>query len=257
MTQEVKNIKDNILSAIESGKVSMKPRWYFIVKGILLVVGTLFAFLSLVYLISFIFFILKQTGLWFVPGFGFGLMREILFDFPWLLVFMAVLLIVLLQFLVKKYSFSYGRPLIYSVVLVVCLVMLLGFAVSITSIHANFFLQAQNNNLPAASKFYKQYGFMPKSGNLVTGEIIENVEDGYSIHTPQDETLLILVTPETKLPYGKDFQIGDKLVVIGKRKGLMVTAYGVREVKDSALLIPHVNKGRFLHNRGGVDYKNK
>lgn len=253
MTQEVKNIKDNILSAIESGKVSMKPRWHFVAKGVLLVVGTLFAFLSLVYLISFIFFILKQTGLWFVPGFGFGIMREILFDFPWLLVTLAILLILLLQFLIKKYSFSYGRPLIYSVVAVVCLVVLAGFAVSATPIHKNFFMQAQNNNFPVGGKIYKQYGFMPGSNNLITGEIIEDLGDGYNIHTPQDEMLLILVTPETKLPYGKDFQKGDKLVVVGKRKGFIVTARGIREVENDVLFVPPMRKGMPM-NKNGMEF---
>ncbi len=241
-SEENNSIKDNVLQAIDSGKVTMKPKWHFITHAVLLITGIIFAMLSLLYLISFIIFTLHQTGLWFAPGFGLRGLRELLFDFPWLLVFVAIIFIALLQVLIKKYSFSYGKPLIYSIMIIVVIVATGGFILSMTSVHKNLFLQAQNNRLPFGGSMYMQYGHPPQHGNITAGEILEALQNGYSINTPQEEILSIIVTPTTKYPLGSNFIIGDKIVVIGERDGYIIQAYGIRKINDNEYIQPLSDK---------------
>lgn len=235
---ENKTIKESVLEAIDSGKISMKPKWHFVIHATLLIVGIIFAILTLLYIISFIIFALHQNGLWFAPGFGGRGIKELLFDFPWLLVFVAIIFIAILQFLIKKYSFGYGKPLIYSAITIVLLVILGGLIISQTPVHKKLFIQARKSNLPFAGKMYLQYGAPPKQSNITVGEIIEALNTGFNIYTPKDETLTIIITPNTKFPYENRFEIGNKVMVIGERDGIVIQAFGIRKINDREYFKP-------------------
>lgn len=236
--QDIKTTKESVLEAIDSGKVSMKPKWHFVIHTILLAVGIVFAVLTLLYITSFIIFALHQNGLWFAPGFGGRGIRELLFDFPWLLVFVAIIFIAILQFLVKKYAFSYGKPLIYSAITIVLLVILGGLIISQTPIHKSLFMQARNSKLPFAGKMYLQYGLPPEQSNVTVGEIIEALKNGFNINTPKDETITVIITPDTKFPIGSSFVVGNKVMVIGDRDDLIIHAFGIRPFNENEYFQP-------------------
>ncbi|MBU4141685.1 hypothetical protein KKE99_02325, partial [Patescibacteria group bacterium] len=65
-----KSIKESILSVIKSGQVKMRPRWHFVLKTALAAFGVIILVLTVLYLASFIIFVLRQTGVLFVPAFG-------------------------------------------------------------------------------------------------------------------------------------------------------------------------------------------
>ena len=234
--QQKKSIQDNVLAAINAGQVHMRPRWHFVAKAVLLVTGIVLAVLVLVYIVSLIIFILHQTGVWFTPGFGLRGVREFLVGLPWFLVGLIIVFIVILQILVKHFSFSYGRPLLYSAVAIVLLVGAGGFAIALTPIHQNLFNHARDNELPFAGGLYRQYG-LPREprGGVVPGEIIEIIEHGYNINTPRSELLQVLVTPQTHLSKDSNLEIGDRIVVVGDRQGTIITAFGIQEVDRDAM----------------------
>ena len=72
MTEEQKkdSIKEGVLKAIADGQVKMHPKWQFVTKTVLLIVGAVLLALTILYLVSFIVFVLRRTDIWFVPGFG-------------------------------------------------------------------------------------------------------------------------------------------------------------------------------------------
>lgn len=231
------SIHDNILKAIETGKVTMKPRWHFVVRASLLIVGIILVSLSLVYLASFIVFILRQTGVLFVPEFGLHGINVFLMATPWLLVLIALVFIALLQILIKKYSFGYGRPLMYSAIGIMVLVVLAGYLVERTSLHQRLFRQAENQNLPFAGGLYRQFGER-RPDNITAGVITEILENGYKINSHNEEIVVIVVTPETKLPPQTSFNVGDMIVALGKREADKVIAEGIR-MFDGEMLPRH------------------
>ncbi len=148
-----------MVAAIKSGQIKMRPRWHFAVRAALLASGIVLFSLALLYLASFIVFILHQTGLWRAPGFGLRGLRVFLFSLPWLLLAVALIFLVILEFLVRRYAFAYGRPLFYSVIAIVLLVLAGALAVAQTSFHRGLFRQAEENRLPWVGPLYRAYNF--------------------------------------------------------------------------------------------------
>ena len=83
------SMKNDVLKAIQAGQVKMRPKWQFITKAALMVLGVVLAALATLYLVSFIVFILRQTGVLFVPAFGPGAFGVFFMSLPWLLILLA------------------------------------------------------------------------------------------------------------------------------------------------------------------------
>lgn len=231
------SIENNILKAIESGQVKMHSKWYFVLKTTAFAAGITLAVLALLYIASFIVFVLRQSGAWFMPAFGprgFGIFFTSL---PWLLIALAVLFIVLVQILVRHYSFGYSKPLIYPAAFIILLALLGGFAVAELPLHRSLFLRARQHHLPFASGIYLRYG-MPPKGNVTAGTVIQTQADGYIILTAEDETVTVIKNSDTRFPLGADFNTGDTIIVFGQADDGTIKALGIRKVGDGVFM-PH------------------
>ena len=129
------NVKDTVLNKIKEGEVAMRPRWHFVFKGGLALVGIGVLALWLIYLVSFIMFALATSGVIMIPAFGFQGLVGFLLALPWLLILVAAVFIVLLEILVNKYSFGYRKPLLYTLFGVVGFTVVGTFLVSQTGLH--------------------------------------------------------------------------------------------------------------------------
>ena len=230
MNQEQSPIKAKILAAIESGKVTMRPRWHFVLQATLVICGLVIVLLALLFLTSFIIFSLRQTGVWFTPSFGYRGIGLFLTSLPWLLIGLTIVFIVILEILVKKYSFAYRQPLLYSALGLVLIVTLGGIAVARTPFHSGIMRQAREHHFPIAEPFYGDLGMMKPSG-VHAGNIEEVTEGGFVLNSRRGESINIIVTPDTQLPSGYDLLEGDMVVVIGERDDDTVQALGIREIE--------------------------
>lgn len=141
------SVKENVIRAIESGEVSMRPKWQFVATAGLLFAGSLLVTLALVYLVSFIFF--TENG---PRGTG-----EILSTLPWLVILVSLAFFVLLEILFRKFSFAYRKPLLYTTVGIIVFVLLTGFLVSLTPLHRGLSDRAFDDSLPFGGRFYRHY----------------------------------------------------------------------------------------------------
>lgn len=223
------SIRDNILKSIEAGRVTMKPKWHFVLRTSLLVIGIVLAVLALLYLISFIIFILHQTGSWFVPAFGMRGLTEFLLSFPWLMFVLAGLFILVLEILVRRYSFGYRKPLLYTILGIVVLVGAGGFIVAQTSFHRGLFDQARLEHLPFGGSLYREYG-TPHRDNVVIGSITAIQADGYILQDRRDEIFQIITSDDTEYANDDDIQVGDSIVVFGNRDSNSIQALNIREI---------------------------
>ena len=140
--------KQDILKKITAGEVEMKPRWYFILQSLLLIVGVITATLVAVYLLSFVSFTLRQSGVGFIPLYGFRGVSQFVMSSPWLLIFFTGTFLSLLYLLVSRYSFSYKRPHLYSMIGVVVFVLLASFAIEQTVMHQRISQYSERHHLP-------------------------------------------------------------------------------------------------------------
>ena len=134
---EAKKAKQKMLDAIQSGDVKMEPKWHFVLKTTLLIIGGVLALLLVLYLASFVFFVLRQTGLWYAPTFGIAGWYSFFRSLPWILIIFLIVFMVILGVLVKRYSFVYERPAMYLFIGIVAFVALGGFLISATPLSSN------------------------------------------------------------------------------------------------------------------------
>lgn len=229
--QGEKNIGVQVLEAIKHGRIKMRPRWHFVLRAILLLTGIALMFLFLFYLISFIFFTMQQAGNWFVPIFGPRGWFVFLRSLPLLLILLSGTFIVVLEILVRKYSFAYRKPLLYSASVVLLLVLLGGAFMA--PMHRGFFRSAQENRLPMMGGFYRNFGPPERSEEVHRGEVIGRSSDGLQMQDVFGGTSTVVIYSETRLPYGADFETGDTIVVFGRKDVAgTIRAFGIREIGD-------------------------
>lgn len=237
MNEHNENLKENILSVIESGKVKMRPKWHFALKTILLIVGTVLVAFAVLFLSSFIVFILRQSGVIFVPGLGGSGLGLFVRSLPWYLILLTIVFIIVLEFLVRKYSFGYGKPLFYSALVILLIAIFGGIILEMTPMHRGLYGYARNNRLPVAGSFYKNFGGTMKHGfmgeKMVVGTIIQATSSGYILQTQNSEQITVYFDSETHFPFGKEFSQGDTVVaIVGTSNNGLNIAEGIRKIDD-------------------------
>ncbi len=222
------NLKNNILNKIKSGEVDMKPHWHFVLKSLLLILGIIVAVLLTVYILSFIHFFLSQSGVGFLPLYGFRGVSLFVMDSPWLLVASVGGLIVVLHLLIQKYSFIFRQPLVYSLLAIIILVLFGSYAIEQTQFHSSMRELSQNQRGPVLKSFYKDIdSSRPK--NVTFGTITEVTNDGFLLYSDIDEVLKVVLSNTTKQKPGAEYFVDDVVWVFGNRKNNnTIMAIGVR-----------------------------
>jgi hypothetical protein len=228
---EQKSVRQSVAEKIKSGQVKMWPRSRFVLKTVLIVLGLLFIGLLILFLVSFISFSLHSSGLWFLPGFGFQGVGLFLNYLPWLLILAALILIIVLEILAKRFSFVWRRPVIYSLLAIALIVTLGSFIIDRTQLHRGLFIRAREGNLPFGGPIYRSFG-MPEFRNFIVGNIAEITENGFRLEEHNDQFLNVIFGPDTQFPSGKDFKVGDVVLIIGERQDDTLTALAVRRIED-------------------------
>lgn len=223
------------MDAIRKGKVHMRPRWHFFLLSALAATGTLILLLGLFYIASLSVFFLRDNGVLFAPSFGmrgwFSLMRSI----PWLLVLLAIPFVVLLEILVRRYAFVYRKPLLVPLLGIVFLVALGGYVIAQTSFHRQMQFFARHNELPAPlGAAYGSAMRPPPPPDAYYGAISSLTPDGFTLFDEDhDSTTTVVVTAQTRLPYGADFKVGERVFVMGDAVSTgTIQAFGVREADE-------------------------
>jgi len=223
---EAKKAKQKMLDAIQSGDVKMEPKWHFVLKTTLLIIGGVLALLLVLYLASFVFFVLHQTGLWYAPTFGIAGWYSFFRSLPWILIIFLIVFMVILGVLVKRYSFVYERPAMYLFIGIVAFVALGGFLISATPFHRTLFNAARNGNLPVLGGFYRGFG-MQRFDDLHRGMIIGTTTNGLIIQDNGGQTSTVL--------YGSRMHFspntGNNVVIFGQRTPSgTINASGIQQV---------------------------
>lgn len=231
------SIKERILGEIKEGQIKMRPRWRFALEAFLILAGGVIILLALLYLASFVIFVLRETGVLFVPVFGLDGWQAFFFSLPWILIFFILVFAGVLELLIRRYSFIYRRPLVYSALGIIFIVAAGGIFVANTSLHEGLSGCADKNSLPLMGPVYHEYANQ-RLLNIHRGRIMNLVRNNAIINNMiiqnrQSERYLIIVTPKTRLPLGADFSEGDTVIIFGGSIDNTITALGIQEVEIS------------------------
>lgn len=231
------NLKERILEKIKAG-VPPHSRWYFIWRAAVVTAAAVAIFTLLLYLTSWLVFILHANGAWWLLGFGPRGWRNFLFLFPFLPALAIVILIAGLAFLAERWRFVYRQPLFYLGIGLVGIVLIGSWLLVRTSLHRGIYRQSAAGAAPLVGPLYRHYGgFRPDDGlaGIVRADIDGDVSNGtFDIETAGGERFLIQTNEQTRSPFACCLMPGDQVMVMGDRddSATTVAAFGVRKVRD-------------------------
>lgn len=221
-------IKEDILRKIKSGEVAMRPRWYFVLQTCLWSLGLLISFLIAIYLLSFVMFAFRESGIMLAPLFGFGGIVFLVVNSPWLLISLVLLFMMVLFLLSNHFSFSYRRPLIYSIIGISFLVILISSLLHTVSIHDRMFEFAERHRVPGMQPFYRHQLDYEARG-LLTGKVIEMNPSDIVLKVPNGKIYKVNLNEKTRMPRGTMPSVGSVIFVAGfYEDDTTITALGVR-----------------------------
>lgn len=223
--------KNNIINKIKSGEVEMIPRWHFMLRATLLAISVIILALVSIYFLSFILFVFHQTGLWFTPSFGtFGLVFFVVSS-PWIIISFVGLFLFTLYILVRQYSFSYQKPLVYSMIGIVLFVIGVASFIQQTTMHERIGQFVEERQVPGMAPLYRGYtGELPPG--VIVGSVTSLEDDVLMLETTDGEDVRVLIDAYTKLPRNGTFTVGEHVFVLGEHHNGVIEARGIRPLGD-------------------------
>jgi len=102
MSEELKNVTKSVLERIHHEKITMRPRIYFVLGSMLAFIGLTASILTSVFLFSLLRFSLRSHG-----PMGTYRWEQLVSNFPWWALFVALFGLILGIWLLRRYEFSY------------------------------------------------------------------------------------------------------------------------------------------------------
>ncbi len=226
-----------IVAAIKTGDVTMKSKRQLWLQRTLIFLGGVLVLLGLLYVLSLMVFVLRHTGVMFVPGFGAPGVLAFILGMPWLLVSVALVFLVVLEMLVRRYSFAYQKPLVYSVGILLLVTTLGGYAVANSTMHDRLIDRARDSGVPVLGPLYRSYDEQRKA-TVHVGTVVSQTPEGFVLQPRRGDSIRVRVTEQTKQP--RNFSVKDDrpVVVFGSEQFGVIDAKGVRSVPDDHRNLP-------------------
>lgn len=235
MEEKNEQLNKEILSQIKEGKVEMKSRWFFLLRTILGVLGVFILSLCLIFLVSFILFGLRKSGVALAPGFGPQGFILFAMSLPWMLILITAAFLMVLEILIRKYSFVYKKPILYSLIGVFAVTTLITLLLPSFAFHNSIFRAykpERGGEMPPVGKFYRGFG-VPHPPDLIRGVIVDFSTGTLLVATDDGVTSSVAISDITKIFPGTNMAIGGELLIFGPRSSSgVVSAFGIREIRD-------------------------
>jgi len=141
------NIENTVMTKIKGQEVNMKPHYYYTLLSVLGIGFVALASLVVAYSMSVVTLWLRIQD---APGPAYGAKRNLssmIDGFPWWALAVGVILLVVSIVVIRKMGNIYRIRLAYLIPLILAAVVLLGFALSYTSLPNTFNDHNQRNNI--------------------------------------------------------------------------------------------------------------
>ena len=218
-------ITDQVIGAIAEGQVKVRPKWQLAAKSGLLVLICVLLAVVLFYLESFIFFSLRHTGIILLPSFGPRGWLLFMLYLPWLLILLSLILILVLEVLLRRYSLAYHRPLLYSLLVILVGAGFVGYLIA--PCHQSIYRVARDNRLPLAGPFYRDLDRHDFSG-IRHGMMVSVSGTNFVIQSWDGATSSVIVGDTDDFSNNVHFQQGDELFFFGNEGPDQFRAQGMR-----------------------------
>lgn len=143
---------------IKSGEIKIKPKWYFVVGSFSSVLGLVGMVLVIIFCTNLFLFTLRTNS--YMKGYR---LEQIISNFPWWALFIAVLGVGLGIYLLKKFDFSYRKNFVFIVAVIILAIFTASWLFDSLGINDVFMRRGMMN------KIYQKYdgrGMMNMHNNI-------------------------------------------------------------------------------------------
>jgi hypothetical protein len=227
---------NQILEKIKSGKVNMRPKYYFMLRLVALAVTIFITFLLSAFIVSYVIFSINAGGEINLLAFGPRGLYHFILTLPWLILVVDVLLIVFLDWLLKGFRFGYNSSILFLFVVTMVSITALATLINYTSFHRKLMRRAENNTLPIGGGFYMGIRMSHGNQGIFRGQIvsIESTSTFYMKHNDLDSDtdyhVIEVVTPQNSDVFTLFLAPGDEVFIAGDKTSTGIRAYGIRKL---------------------------
>jgi hypothetical protein len=234
MKTDMNDTKKIILERIQRGELTMRPRWHFVLRSILIFLCIAAVSVVTIYSACLFAFITTTSGREFIPMVALPDYGVFVLSSPWILLVLMIGFMATLEILVRKYTFGYRKPLLYTGLAIIGVISLCAYLISFTPTYRYFVDVARGDDQTYLSSMYQIYGERLLD-YVYVGAITQMTTEGYILTLDTGETEQVIVDYETILPADAEFTVGDRVVVLGEHKfdqSEFLYAYGVKSFTD-------------------------
>jgi uncharacterized membrane protein HdeD (DUF308 family) len=125
------------LEKIKKGEIKMKPKWYFILGSILMLLGLVALTITVIFIFNFAFFLFYRH---YGPMYQYRL-NLILANFPWWIVLIGILGLLLGIKFLKEYDFSYKKNFVWIIVSYIFIIFVSAYLINYFNLNKFFYSQ--------------------------------------------------------------------------------------------------------------------
>lgn len=231
-------IAEEVLQKIKSGRISMRPKAYFVAKAVAVIFLSIFIFLISAFILSYIVFSLKASGKLFLLGFGWRGFVNFAILFPWFFLLVDVILVFALDWFLKKFSFGYHAPLVYLFLGSTAAAAAIGLVFTATPLHSGFLRNAETGKIPPpAAELYDGLRRPPRGLGIFRGTVVSIATSSFEmLHDDLDgdeDTGLVKVQFPPDINPADFVEEGEHVFVAGDAASGTIRAYGVSRFPES------------------------
>lgn len=224
------NISERVLDKIREGKVSMRPRAYFVLQTVALGFVAFITLLVSVSIATYILFSIRASNTGPLLGFGPPGYAVFLQLFPWPLLLLDIFCIALLEWMLRKFRFGYKSPLLY--LLFGIIVISLAFALTLDQSRASDQLLrgAHDHDVPLVGELFEagRRPPPPDSGACpctITAIGTSTLEASEMQPDGTQRSITVVLPPSIAT---SSLQIGGHYFILGHPQGTMLYANDIR-----------------------------
>lgn len=208
-------IKNKILDIVESKKITMIPRWKFVLYSLLALSTLCFSFLLLLFVVSLVMFLFARYGFMYLPMFGFEATLHAITGIPVMLSLFGLLLALLTEVISRQFSFSFRKPLLVTLCSIVGAALVVGYFVSITPLHTMMRGYAKERHFERFNRLYEHppHDEWHEGRAVLRGEVIATSTGSLTLSLFNSMVRMVYATGT-----GDSFEkveLGDDVIVFG------------------------------------------
>lgn len=223
------NIKESVLEKIRNAEVQMYSKTYFILKIIAFILAITGLLITSSLLISYVIFSIEVSDRLLLLGFGSRGIQTFLRLFPWHLVLIELILIIVLERIIRYFRWAYRSPLL--LILFAIGLLSLCFSIFLTPPTLHERLLAQKDQLGPLGRIYNDVEKPSGTKEVLHGKVLHIQTDTLlilNLNTPRSakpETIAVHIDKSLI----KALHEGDLVFIAGEWRDGEIFAYGIRK----------------------------